>query len=340
VTAEGSADAQVLAFVAPQGAGRIDRWLAGVAEISRNRVQALLEQGRVEVDGVTVRRSHRLVGGEQVVLQLPPTPRFELRAQDIPVQVLHQDPHLLVVVKPAGMVVHPSRGHPDGTLVNALLGAGHSGDDALAGDPARPGIVHRLDRGTSGVMVVARTPDAHEGLAAQFASHDIERRYLALVWGDPTQARGTIDAPLARHPRDRLRFAVIPGGKHAITHYRVLDRCALPIPGSRSGGRLALVECRLETGRTHQVRVHLTHLGHPLVGDPTYRRRGIRTPELLRSELKALDHQLLHAWHLGFRHPVSGELMDFHVEPPLDFQRVLGECGFEVGESGRSWEQK
>lgn len=303
----------------PDGpAARLDRWLADVLPLSRSRIQALVGEGRVTVDGRPARASQSLSGGEEILVEVPPPPPSELVRDDIDVPVLYEDAHLMVVDKPAGLVVHPAKGHPRGTLVNALL---HRLDQA-GGDPARPGIVHRIDKGTSGVMVVTRTHQAHEALGADFAAHDLDRRYLALVWGALPALHGTVDAPLARHPGDRKRFAVIEGGRRAVTHWAVRGEARLPVPGDQQGGVVSLVECRLETGRTHQVRVHLTHLGHPLLGDPVYRGRG-RPPEALRAALLALDHQLLHAWSLSFRHPADGGIRSFRAPPPPDFLEIL-----------------
>jgi 23S rRNA pseudouridine1911/1915/1917 synthase len=305
----------------PEGAGRLDSWLSEQLPQSRSRIQALIKEGAIRVDGALVRPSLKLSGGETVLVDIPPPPPATLLAQDIPVEVLHEDAHLMVVVKPAGMVVHPSRGHPDGTLVNALLhrirAAGQS-----PGDPERPGIIHRLDMGTSGVLVVTRTDLAHAGLAEQFAAHTVHRRYLALVWGRPEPADGTIRARLGRDPRDRLRFTVVGegSGKRAVTHYRTLATARPPRCGS--GGEVSLIECRLETGRTHQIRVHLTHIGHPLLGDPVYTSSQKR-PAAWRPLLAGIDHQLLHAAELGFVHPITGETVRCDKPLPPDFQALL-----------------
>lgn len=316
-------ESQRYRLVAPAAVGRIDRWLAETLSLSRSRLQALIREGRVRVDGVGVRPSFKLAGGECVDVELPPAPPSELVPQDLPVPILYTDEHIVVVDKPPGLVVHPARGHPDGTLVNALL---HliSDDDGWA--PARPGIVHRLDKGTSGVLVVARTPLAHARLAVQFAEHSVDRRYLALAWGAEPAAQGTVDAALGRHPHDRLRFAVLPGGKHAVTHWRRLGEARYPVAGDALGGALTLFECRLETGRTHQVRVHLSYVGHPLVGDPLYGRRG-RLPRCLEPVLCDITHPLLHAGRLDFTHPVTGARLHFETPPPADFQRVLDALG-------------
>lgn len=310
-------------LLAPAGAGRLDSWLAVALGRSRARVQSLIKEGRVQVDGRSARPSQELKAGEFVTVEEPPPAPSGLERQDMDLPVLYLDEHLVVVNKPVDLVVHPARGHASGTLVNGLL---HLLDEA-GGDGQRPGIVHRLDKGTSGIMVVARSPDALERLAADFATHDLERRYLTLVWGSPAAEQGEIDQRLGRHPRDRLRFCVVPtGGKHALTRWWVRGRARLPVPGDRDGGAVTLLECKLETGRTHQVRVHLHHLGHPVVGDPLYRGRPT-VPEALRGLLDTLDHQLLHAWHLGFRHPIDGRWLSFWAPAPADFQAVAAACG-------------
>ncbi|NOY27869.1 MAG: RluA family pseudouridine synthase [Oligoflexia bacterium] len=311
----------------PPGAGRLDRWLASVLPLSRSRIQGLVRSGQVTVDGARVKVSLSLGGGQQVDVIVPPPPPSTLVRDAIPLDLCYRDDDIIVVDKPAGLVVHPAKGHPRGTLVNALLHYLDAVQDAGAPDPARPGIVHRLDKGTSGVMVVARTPRALTRLAADFAAHDIDRRYLALVKGQLPAASGRIEARLGRHPRDRKRFAVVQsGGRAAVTHWSVRGVARLPIPGARQGGVFSLVECRLETGRTHQVRVHLSSLGHPLLGDPVYRARCVY-PLPLRAVMDQLDHQLLHAWHLGFRHPTSGEWLSFCTPPPADYAAALDACG-------------
>lgn len=314
---------------APDDAGRLDRWLADALPLSRSRAQELIAEGRVRVDGRPGRPSQRLIGGERVEVDVPPAPAPALLPQDLPVPVLYQDEALIVVDKPAGLVVHPAAGHPDGTLVNALLPALEAAADEDA--PERPGIVHRLDRGTSGVLVVARTPEAMTKLAAQFAAHSADRRYLAIVWGQPRDAAGTIDAPLGRHPADRKRFAVVRSGKRAVTHWRVLGTAR--VSAGRATATLSLIECRLETGRTHQVRVHLAHLGHPVVGDPVYGRKG-SPPEPLRAALEAVDHQLLHARRLGFAHPTTGAWMVWESSPPAEFLAVAQAAGLEIPSGG------
>jgi 23S rRNA pseudouridine1911/1915/1917 synthase len=270
------------------------------------------------VDGRRAAKAgHKLRGGEEICLELPPPEPTGLVAEDIPVPIVYQDEHLLVVDKPAGLVVHPARGHASGTLVNALLHLLDEGDEEA---PLRPGVVHRIDRGTSGLLVVCRSEAARAGLSPQFADHSIERRYLALVLGLPA-ASGTVDQPLGRHPRDRLRFAVVPGGRRAVTHWRRLGEATA---GTRDRPqRLSLLECRLETGRTHQIRVHLSHIGHPLVGDPLYTPERQRLPAPLDLALPDLDHQLLHAAALGFIHPVSGQRLRFEAPLPADYASAL-----------------
>jgi len=315
-------------FTAPDGAGRIDRWLSEQLPQSRSRIQALIKEGSIRVNGAVVRPALKLAGGESVQVDIPPPRPSTLIAQNIPVEILHEDPYLMVVVKPAGMVVHPSRGHPDGTLVNALLHRIRASGQS-PGAPERPGIVHRLDKGTSGVLVVTRTGIAHAGIAAQFAARTVHRRYLALVWGRPDPVAGTITTNLGRHPKDRLRFAVVaPGsGKHAITHYRTLTTSRPPKTGR--GGEVSLIECRLETGRTHQIRVHLTHIGHPLLGDPIYG-VGLKRPAAWKPLLVGLDHQLLHAAQLGFSHPITGEQLRCDKPPPPDFQSLLAKLSIAL----------
>ena len=295
---------------------RLDRALAAaVSTLSRERLKALIGSGAVVGPaGEPVRDpAMKAIPGATYEVTVPePTPAHNV-AQDIALDILLEDDHLLVVDKPAGMVVHPAAGNADGTLVNALL---HHCAGRLSGigGVARPGIVHRIDKDTSGLLVVAKTDRAHEGLAAQFARHSVHRAYLALVAGLPRPASGTIDAPLARSAANRKKIAIVEGGrgKRAVTHYRTLR----PLRDA------ALVECRLETGRTHQVRVHMASIGHPLLGDPVYGR--IRASH--REVLKRLDfhRQALHAAELGFVHPVSKENLSFKSPLPSDIQELFG----------------
>ncbi|WP_442583675.1 RluA family pseudouridine synthase [Mesorhizobium sp. ASY16-5R] len=311
---------------------RLDQWLAAAlgGDFSRSRLQALIKQGAVTVGGLAVTEPKRkMAAGETVEVVLPEPERAEPQGENIPLDILYEDDELIVVNKPAGLVVHPGAGNWTGTLVNALIY--HCGDSLSGiGGVRRPGIVHRLDKDTSGVMVAAKTDRAHKALSEAFADHgrdgDLERAYLALVWNIPSRMSGTVDAPLGR-ASDRVRRAVVPEGRddarHAVTHFSVLERF-----GEVGGGvQAALLECRLETGRTHQIRVHMAHIGHPLVGDRDYgigfRTKANRLPEPARSVVNSFPRQALHAWLLAFRHPVTGEVMRFEKPAPADFARLL-----------------
>ena len=290
---------------------RLDRALADAAPIlSRERLKVLINAGHVSCGGAPVRDpAKRASAGEAFDIAVPvPTPAHN-EAQAIPLTIAFEDEHLIVVDKPAGLVVHPAAGNLDGTLVNALL---HHCGGSLSGigGVARPGIVHRIDKDTSGLIVAAKTDRAHEGLARQFAAHTIDRRYLAITSGQPRPAAGTVDAPLARSTTNRKKIAIVAGGKRAVTHYRTLE----PMRDA------ALVECRLETGRTHQVRVHMASLGHALLGDPVYGRAG-KHKALLDGQ--AFARQALHAARLGFIHPICGKPMSFESALPGDMQELL-----------------
>lgn len=296
-------------FLPAASAGlRLDRALAlAVPTHSRERLKALISAGEVEVNQVIARDpASRVKGGEAIRIHLPQAIEAEAVAQDIPLAIVFEDEHLLVVDKPAGLVVHPAAGNPDGTLVNALL---HHCAGRLSGigGVARPGIVHRIDKDTSGLLVVAKTDPAHRGLARQFAAKTVGRRYLALVLGTPVPAAGRIETNLARSPANRHRMAAVdpPKGKHAVTHYRVLE----PLRGA------AAVECVLETGRTHQVRAHMAHLGHPLLGDSLYGGRRVMGCGIAR--------QALHARTLAFRHPLTLENLEFESQVSEDIQQLL-----------------
>jgi 23S rRNA pseudouridine1911/1915/1917 synthase len=300
------------AAVPPEAAGkRLDVYAATLPGIaSRAMAQRLIGAGGLTVDGRPARPSLRLAGGERIAYALPPPEPPAAEPEAIPLDILYEDGDLLVVNKPRGMVVHPAAGNRRGTLVNAVLA--HAGNLSGVGGVARPGIVHRLDKDTSGVMVVAKNDAAHLGLGAQFKAHRITRRYLALVRGHLPAPEGIVSGNLGRHPRQRKKMAVLPsGGKPAVTHWRVLQE----FPG------YTLVEARLETGRTHQIRVHLSHLGHPVAGDPTY---GGRAGEL------GLRGQALHAAVLAFRHPRTGEELSFQTAPPADFQAALSRLGLHL----------
>ena len=303
----------------PAHAGwRLDRALAAaVPTLSRERLKSLIRSGAVEAEGRAVRDPATKVRGEEslrVAVPEPSSPHNE--AQDIPLTIVFEDEHLLVVDKPAGLVVHPAAGNLDGTLVNALL---HhcAGQLSGIGGVARPGIVHRIDKNTSGLLVVAKTDVAHEGLAKQFAAHSIDRRYLAIVNGVPNTSEGAVDAPLARSATNRKKIAVVEGrrGKRAVTHWKRMQLLR----------DAALVECRLETGRTHQVRVHMASLGHPLLGDPVYGRSG-KTHGKLLNELK-FHRQALHAAELGFTHPVTKRRLSFSSPMPPDMQELFKALG-------------
>ncbi len=297
--------------VPPGSAGeRLDRFLAAAGiGLSRSRIQHLIEDGCVSLAGGIARASTRLKGSEVVTVREPPPRASVLVPEDRPLNILFQDAHLIVVEKPAGMVVHPAPGHAEGTLVHILL----SRADALSGigGVERPGIVHRLDRDTSGLLVAAKSDAAHARLSAQLAVHRMSRRYHGIVWGKPARPEGTVTTRVGRHPVHRKKMAVLPrGGRAAVTHYRCLE----------TFGGFTLVEFRLETGRTHQVRLHCAHLGCPIVGDDVYgRSRKVALGKGAGAQAVAVSRFLLHAFHLGFVHPGSGEWMEFTVPDPPEF---------------------
>jgi len=313
-------DASTIAAPAEAAGQRVDRFLADAfGAFSRSRVKALIEAGHLTRDGTVLREPAEPVRAGACYTLCPPAPvAAQPRAQAIPFPVLYEDTDLLVLDKPAGLVVHPAPGNQDGTLVNALIA--HCGDTLPGiGGERRPGIVHRLDKDTSGVMVVAKTEQALATLSAAFAARDLDRAYLALVWGLPNPATCSIEGAIGRDPRDRKRMALVArGGKAALTHYKTLAH--------RDTG-VALLECRLATGRTHQIRVHLASRGHPIVGDPVYLRRipaAARVlPEPIRRTLLDFPRQALHAASLGFAHPRTGNRLDFRTPPPADMQVLL-----------------
>ena len=300
---------------------RLDRFLAGrLPGLTSIRIKAQIEEGCLDSGGATIRQaSLRVKPGQTFAILVPEARPVELVGQRIPLRVVHEDADLIVIDKAAGLVVHPAPGNPDRTLVNALIA--HCGDSLKGvGGVRRPGIVHRLDKDTSGLIVAAKTDAAHQGLVAQFAARSIARSYLALVWGRPRPEAGTITGNIGRSPRNRKKMAVVRrGGKPATTHYRSLRHLA--------GDRVTLVECRLETGRTHQIRVHLASRGHPLLGDPLYGRGdGARLKALAAGRAAApppLARQALHARSLGFSHPSSGESLKFESDIPSDMKDLL-----------------
>jgi 23S rRNA pseudouridine1911/1915/1917 synthase len=298
------------------GEGRLDSALAtALPELSRARIQALVAENSLSVDGVSVTdASSKKFAGRRFELSVPAPIADKAEAQDIDLDIVYEDEHLVVVDKPAGLVVHPAAGHADGTLVNALL---HHCRGQLSGigGVQRPGIVHRIDKDTSGLLVVAKSDAAHEGLAKLFASHDIERRYLAVVSGIPAPPAGTVRTQIGRSTTNRKKMAVLPEnkGRHAVTHFRTLERFA----------RTAFVECTLETGRTHQVRVHMAHIGHPLIGDSVYSNR--QNPYRIGPNRSKFERQALHAASLGFIHPITGATLRFESRLPQDIQLLLNE---------------
>lgn len=297
--------------VSPADAGeRLDRFLAAsLPDLSRSRLRQLIDDGHVALSSGAPRPSGRLKSGDEITVSVPPPRPLELVPEDRPLRILFQDAHLLVVEKPAGMVVHPAPGHAEGTLVHVLLARA----DGLSGigGVERPGIVHRLDRDTSGILVVAKTDAAHAGLSARFASHDLVRRYHGVVWGSPAKASGTVTTRIGRHPVHRKKMAVLErGGREAVTRYRLLE----------TFGPFARLEFELETGRTHQVRVHCAHLGCPIVGDDVYgKSRKVVLGKGASGRTLVLERYFLHAFHLAFAHPVTGEPLSFTVDDPPEF---------------------
>ncbi len=315
--------------IAAEEAGeRLDRVLAArIEDLSRSRLKALILDGVVTAGGRTIRDpGYRVNSGETILVAVPEAMPAEPQPENIPLKVVFEDDDLLVIDKPSGLVVHPAAGNWTGTLVNALIA--HCGDSLSGiGGVKRPGIVHRLDKDTTGLMVVAKNDRAHRALAAQFADHGrtgpLDRGYLAFVWGAPERPKGSIDAPIARHPHSRDRRMVRKGGREAVTHWEVLQR----YQGNDGRPVASLLACRLETGRTHQIRVHLAHIGHPLMGDETYG-RGFKTKAThlsptTREALAALGRQALHAYRLGFSHPVTSENLLFESRLPADLAALV-----------------
>lgn len=298
---------RTLTIDASQAGDRLDRVLAGAwPDLSRSRLKQLIEAGNVTSGAKALGDpAAKVKTGQTVALEIPPAIPAVPEGQDIPLPIVYEDEHLIVIDKPAGLVVHPAAGNRDGTLVNALIA--HCGPSLRGiGGELRPGIVHRIDKDTTGLMVAAKSEKAHTSLGKQFAAHAIERVYRALVWGVPRERAGTVDAAIGRSPLNRQKMAVLRvGGKPARTHYKVIETF---------GATAALIECRLETGRTHQIRVHMAHIGHPLVGDPVYGR-----PRTIPGLTLGLSRQALHAAVLGFQHPTTHKTLRFESALPKDF---------------------
>lgn len=313
---------------------RLDAWLSAqlAPDLSRNRIQALISAGQVTIGGTVVRETkHKLRDGDSIEIVIPEPEDAMPQGEEIPLDILYEDTDLIVINKPAGLVVHPGNGNWTGTLVNALIY--HCGDTLSGiGGVKRPGIVHRLDKETSGVIVVAKNDLAHRHLSAQFADHgrtgDLERAYLAIVWGTPDRTNGKIDAPLGRSHRDRTKQAIVheerDDARHAVTHFEVQERFGAK---EDSTALASLVECQLETGRTHQIRVHMAHIGHPLVGDieygSAYKTKANKLDEPLQSIVKGFSRQALHARLLAFEHPTTGKIMRFEAPMPNDMAELL-----------------
>ena len=304
--------------VGPDAAGRVDKVLSGLLpDLSRARLQALIAEGRVSRDGVRILDGSAKVAPGGYRIEIPQPVAAEPEPEDIPLTVLFEDAHLIVIDKPPGIAMHPAPGNETGTVVNALL---HHCGDSLSGigGVMRPGIVHRIDKETSGVVVAAKTDAAHQGLSALFAAHDIERVYVAFTRGAPYPAKGTIEGAIARSSHDRKKMALVKsGGRHAITHYKVVKAF-----GPAEKPLAARVACQLETGRTHQIRVHLASRGTPCLGDPVYGSGGPSAPVRAAMEAVGLTRQALHAAVLGFVHPVTGETLRFESPLPDDMAKL------------------
>ncbi|MFV0645689.1 MAG: RluA family pseudouridine synthase [Sphingomonadaceae bacterium] len=305
----------ILAVASDSGPARLDKALADVSSLSRERIKSLLKEGAITLDGkIVTSPSVKVHSGARFTIRIPAVREPAARPQDIALDIVYEDADLIVLNKPAGIVVHPAAGNADGTLVNALL---HhcKGELSGIGGVARPGIVHRIDKDTSGLLVIAKNDQAHEGLAHQFADHSIERSYLAVCAGHPIPSEGVIRTRIGRSDKNRKKMAVLPEdskrGKHAVTHYNILDKL----------DNSSLIQCRLETGRTHQIRVHMASIGHALLGDPTYG----RTPFRIRPVLREIGfaRQALHAATLGFIHPVRKERCSFSAPMPEDMAGLI-----------------
>lgn len=287
---------------------RIDSCLASLTSLSRSRVQSLIEEGLVWKNGNPCRSKDGVKAGDVLTYELPEVRDVGLVPEDIPLDIVYEDTDICVLNKPRGLVVHPAPGHESGTLVNGLMY--HFGNLSTIGGENRPGIVHRIDRMTSGLLVVAKNDAAHQSLAAQFACHSAKRSYVAIVHGNIREDTGTIDAPIGRHPVDRKRMAVVPDGRNAVTHFKVWERF----------GNLTFLELELETGRTHQIRVHMAYKKHPLLGDEVY---------CGAEDVYHLGGQALHGYKLQLTHPVTGERMEFTAPMPLELVQVLKKLGWQ-----------
>ena len=318
---------ETIAIADSETGERLDRVLAArIESLSRTRLKALILEGKVAIGARTIRDpGYRVNAGDSISVGVPAPEPAGPEGEAIPLDIVFEDDEIIVIDKPAGLVVHPASAHQTGTLVNALIahcGASLSG----IGGVRRPGIVHRLDKDTSGLLVAAKTDRAHKALSAQFADHGrtgpLERGYLAIVWGVPARPKGTIDAPIDRHPHARDKMAVRQGGREAITHWQVLERYS----GTDGKPVASLIECRLETGRTHQIRVHMAHAGYPLLGDATYgpgfKTKASHLSPKAQAALEALGRQALHAYLLAIAHPVSGQPLEFRSELPVAFARL------------------
>jgi 23S rRNA pseudouridine1911/1915/1917 synthase len=306
-----AADKRIELVAGDEAGERLDSWLAARLDVSRSRATQLIEQGRVTLNGAVPKKRDRPVPGDRVTVVIPPPQPSHIAPENIPLTIVYQDDDLLVIDKPAGLVVHPAPGNPSGTLVNALLHA--VGDLSGIGGVLRPGIVHRLDKDTSGLMIVAKHDEAHRVLSAELKARRIRRAYLAAAWGHLPQDEIKVDAPIGRHPTERKRMAVVPDGRPARTRFVRVERWRAA----------ELLRAELETGRTHQIRVHLLHLGHPVVGDRTYapeRHKGFGGPERAWAAglAKRVPRQFLHATELRFTHPRTGEPMRFDSPLPPD----------------------
>jgi 23S rRNA pseudouridine1911/1915/1917 synthase len=320
---------ETIVVAAGQSGQRLDRVLAASSALSRTRLKALILDGAVTIGARTIRDpGYRVNAGDTVAVAVPEPEPAEPGGESIPLNIVFEDGEIIVIDKPAGLVVHPAAGHATGTLVNALIA--HCGDSLSGiGGVKRPGIVHRLDKDTTGLMVVAKTDLAHQALAAQFADHGrtgpLRRGYLAFAWGAPARPKGTIDEPIDRHPTSRVRMAIRANGRNAITHWQVLERFAGK-DGKSKEPAASLIECRLETGRTHQIRVHLAHAGHPLLGDTVYgtgfKTKAARLPSAAQAALAGVGRQALHAYLLVIAHPKSGQRLEFRSELPADLVRL------------------